>query len=166
MKLTTNQIIDLFNALSALRGEPTISINERGQKETVYVPYPLSDKVKWNAAKNRGILKRLVVAHDELMMDAKAEINAFKKDQIRAARTEQDPKVLAEKMQAAQDAIQDKVDVANEQARVIGRQEQEVDSILLLPANGFCLKTSNIPPTILGELMPLIDGEPEFAPAK
>lgn len=161
MKLTLNQTIELFTALSALRGEPTVSTNERGQREVVYVPFPLSEKVKWNAAKNRQILKRLVAAHDETLQDRKATINAQKKELLRAARAEEDPKVQAKKVQEAQNAIQDLVDEANEANRKLGKEEAEVEGLLMMPAKGFCLKTSNLPPPVLGDLMPLIEGEPE-----
>lgn len=162
MKLTLNQVIDLFNALTALRGEPTVSVNERGQKETIFLPYPLSDRVKWCAAHNRQILKKFVVAHDEILEDRKAEINAFKKGELRRVRAIEDPKEQEKQMKVAMDAIQDKVDEANESNRKIGRDEIVVEGLRMMPAKGFRLKNSNIPPTVVGELMLLIDGEPVF----
>lgn len=162
MKLTLNQVIDLFNAHDALRGEPTVSVNERGAKETIYVPYPLSDRVKWCAAHNRQILKKFVVAHDETLQDRKAEINAFKKNQLRTVNAIEDPKEREAKMKIALDAIQDKVDEANASNRVVGREIVEVEGLRTMPAKGFRLKTSNIPPTIISDLMILIDGEPHF----
>lgn len=161
MKLTRSQIIDLFNALTALRGEPTPSMDERGKPTTIYVPYPLSDRVRWCAAENRHILKKHVIAHEEVMQDKKIEIDAFKKKAIREAKHE-DPKVQSAKMQEAQEAIQDLVDGANQSAREAGREEIDVTGLRLMPAKGFFRKGSNLPPTIIGDLMVLIDGEPHF----
>lgn len=162
MKLTLNQILDLYNALTALRGEPSISVNERGQKETIYLPYPLSDRVKWCAAHNRGILKKYVIAHDETLQDRKAEINAFKKTEMRRVRGIEDPKEQEKAMKVSMDAIQDVIDEANESNRKIGREEAVIEGLRLMPAKGFRLKTSNLPPTIIADLMPLIEGEPNF----
>lgn len=166
MKLTLNQVIELFTALTALRGEPSISVNDRGQKETIYIPYPLSDRAKWCAAQNRHILKKYVLAHDETLQDRKNAINSFKKTKLREVRQEEDPKAQAKKMQEVQDAIQDKVDEANESSRAMGREEVDVAGLRLIPAKGFNLKTSSIPPTIISDLMPLIDVEPHFAEDK
>lgn len=163
MEFTTTEITDLYKGLSDLRGEPVASSGERGQPEIVYVPYQLGEKAIWNAAKNRSILKRFVIAHDEVKMDMKAEIDLFKKTLLREARSEQDEKQRGLKMQAAQDAIQDKVDEMNTKLRKISKEKQVVDGLLFIPAKELFLKSSKIPPPIVSELMPLIDGEPEFA---
>lgn len=161
MKLTTNQIIDLFKALCELRGAPQAG-NGRPGAEPILVPYPMSDKARWNAAKDRTILKRLVIAHDEMNQDAMAELTAFKKTQRETVKPDDDPKVRSAKMEAAQRAIQVRVDEMNVGAVNVGRIEQEVDGLLLIPASGLCPRGSPIPPTLISELMPLIDGEPEF----
>lgn len=162
MKLTTNQIIDLFKALTELRGVPTPIEGQNGKPEVVFTPYPMSEKVKWNASKNRAILKRIVVAHDEITQDAHTELVAFKRSQRNDVDTEVDPKVRADKLKKAQQIVQDRVDELNRDMVKIGRAEQEIEGLLLMPAKGFCLKTSAIPPTVISELMALIDGEPDF----
>lgn len=162
MKLTTNQVIDLFKALTELRGVPTPIEMPDGKTEIVFTPYPLSDRVKWCAAQNRSILKRLVVAHDEIMQDAKHDLNAFKKSQRENVDSEPDAKVKAEKLKKAQQIVQDRVDELNADMVKIGRTEQDVSGLRLMPAKGFCLKTSPIPPTIISELLVLIEGEPYF----
>jgi hypothetical protein len=164
MKLTTNQIIDLFKALTELRGSPSIIEGPNGKPEVVPIPYPMSEKAKWNAAKNRTILKRLVVAHDEMNQDRMAELNAFKKAQRETWKSEQDPAVKAQKIAEAKERVQDEVDRLNAAAIAVGRESQEVEGLLLIPAAGLCLKTSPIPPTIVSELMLLIDGDPDFEP--
>lgn len=163
MKLTTNQIIDLFKAHDELRGAKTVVIGDDGKKRVVAAePYPMSEKVKWNAAKNRTILKRFVVANDELNQDALAVLQAAKNAQTLTFRDEKDPKVKAEKQATAMAAVQAVVDQMNAEALKIGRLVQDVEGLLTMPASGFCLKTSAIDPVILSELMVLIDGEPDF----
>lgn len=163
MKLTTNKIIDLFKALTELRGAPTLYGKGENQ-QVIHTPYPLSEKVKWNAAKNRAILKRLVVASDELQQDAMTDLNLFKRQQREGFASESDPKAKAEKMMKAREIVQEKIDEMNAEALKIGRMEQDVEGLLLMPAKGFCLKTSSLPPTVLSELLELIDGDPEFEP--
>lgn len=166
MKLTTNQIIDLFKALTELRGVPTPIEGERGKTEIVFTPYPLSDRVKWAAANNRSILKKIVVAHDEVTQDAHAELTAFKKSQRENIDNEPDQKVRAEKIKKAQQIVQDRVDELNADMVKIGRHEQTVEGLRMMPAKGFCLKTSPLPPPILSELLALIDGVPYFEEEK
>jgi hypothetical protein len=152
MKLTTNDIIVLFQALTELRGAPNVVINERGQKQVVYEPYDMGPKFKWNAAKNRSILRRHVDANDEQVMDFRRGLQKLQREL--AARND-DPK-------ANQLAIQQETAKVNDEISKLAKEEIEVEGLLLLPATGLNIKTSKIPPTVIEELMPLIDGVPDF----
>lgn len=56
LKLKITEIINLYNALSSLDGySKTV---KRGEDEsTTVVPYSFSGKLRWNIAKNLGVLK-------------------------------------------------------------------------------------------------------------
>lgn len=152
MKLTTNSIIVLFQALEALRGEPTVVINQRGQKEVVYQPYDMGPKFKWNAAKNRSILRRHVDAHDEQVMEFRL---GLQKKQRELATKNDDPKANVAELQRLTAEVNDEISK-------LAKLEIDVEGLLFLPATGLNIKTSKIPPTVIEELMPLIEGEPEF----
>lgn len=162
-KFTLNQILDLYQALTDLRGSPIV-VKENGQAQVVYEPYPLSDKARWNAGKNRAILKRYVQAHEELVQDDHAILAGLKRTKRAEWISEKDVKERNEKREAASQAIQEAVDEMNVKTTQRGRVVEEVDGLLTIPAEGLCLKSSKIPPSVISELMVLIDGEPKFDP--
>ncbi len=163
MKLTTNQVIDLFRALSELKGQPVSVTNEAGQKQLIYEPYPMSNKARWNAAKNRDILKRLCAAHDEVMMENKAELDKVRRELMEAAKKEADPAKKAEKLAEMRDVLNEKTEEINDKIRKLSFEEQDVAGILTIPAKDLCPKGTNLSPVIVGELMPLLEGEPDFS---
>lgn len=163
MKLTTNQIIDLFKALSELKGVPHVVTGDNGQRQVVHDPYPMSNKARWNAAKNRDILKRLCAAHDEVMMENKADIDKVRRDLMTAAKAENDAAKKAAMMAEMRETLNDKTEEINDKIRKLGSDEQEVAGILLIPAAGLVPKGTNLSPTIIGDLMPLLEGEPDFS---
>ncbi len=156
MKLQTKDIIALFQALTDLRGSPTIIVNSRGVKEVVNEPYDLGPKFKWNAAKNRNILRRFVEQHDEAVMEFRAELTKIRRE---LAASKDSPQDNAVRLQVEMDRI-------NEEIRTLSKGEEEVPGLLMMPATGLNLKTSRIPPTVIEELMPLIEGEPDFDEAE
>ena len=56
LKLKITEIIDLYNALSSLDGYSKFI--KRGEDESVVtIPYVFTGKMRWNIAKNLGVLK-------------------------------------------------------------------------------------------------------------
>lgn len=155
MKLTTNQIISLFKALSALNGAPRVVLVD-GREKVVEEPYALSPKVRWNAAKNRGVLRRIVETHDEVVLGYKNGLRAF--------RQKLDPSADQKENQRK---FQEEVDRVNAEMEKLAKEEHEVDGLRTLTATGLNLKESPIPVAVVDDLMPLIDGDPDFEePAK
>ena len=56
IKLKITEIIDLYNALSSLDGHSK-SIKQGENESVITVPYHFSGKLRWNIAKNLGVLK-------------------------------------------------------------------------------------------------------------
>ena len=156
MELTTNEIIILFSALNELRGAPTIVINNRGQKEVVYEPYEMGPRFKWNAAKDRRILRRFVDDNDEQVMEFRLGLQKLQRE---LAASKDDPKANALKIQQETALVNDKI-------AKLAKEKIDVPGLLLLPASGLNLKTSRIPPTVIEELMILIEGEPDLEDEK
>jgi hypothetical protein len=152
MKLKTVEIIALFQALSELKGKPTVVPQANGQVAVVHEPYDLGPKFTWNAAKNRAILRRHVEAHDEQVMDFSLKLRASKR---KMAAAKDSPK-------EQQEQLQREIDDANTELRKLAQDTFDVEGLLKLPASGLNLKTSGIPPTLIEELMPLIEGEPDL----
>lgn len=152
MKLKNREIMALYAALTELRGAPTVVINSRGQKEALYEPYDMGPKFKWNAAKDRNILRRIAEAHEEQVMEFQLELRKIRRE---LAAAKDDPQENQRKLQAETDRV-------NDELRRLANTEEEVDGLLMLPASGLSIKTSKIPPTLIDELMVLIDGEPDF----
>lgn len=150
MKLTTKQIIDLGNALVNLNGHQEV-VEQNGRRTAITVPYDLSVKARWNAGKNLSILKRLADAHTEIVNGYRRDLNLFKKNQDKS----RDAKDLAAEFSA-------EVERSNEAIRLLGAEGNDVEGLLKIPADGLNLKASPIPPEIIAELMPLLDGEPQF----
>lgn len=152
MKLTTVDILALFQAHQELAGRPVILPGPGGQPSMVREPYDLGPKFIWNAGKNLGILRRHAEDHDN-------QLRAFM-GKLRAAKR---------KLEAAKDSPadvqakhQEEINAANDEIRNLAKGEIEVSGLLKLPASGLNLKTSRLPPTVIEGLMLLIDGEPEF----
>lgn len=150
MKLTTNQVISLFKALSALNGAAKV-VNVDGRQRVVEEAYALSPKTRWNAAKNRGILKSIVETNDEVAMGYQKELRAFRQK----LNPSDDPKENARK-------LQDEVDRINELMLSLSREVHDVEGLRTLTATGLNLKESPIPVAVIDDLMPLIDGDPDF----
>ena len=148
MKLSTRQIIALFRALSDLKGAPTVARDG----SIVYEPYDMGPKFKWNAAKDRNILRRFVEAHDEQVMEFQQELRALKKGFAAAA----------DNPAENQRKLVDETDRVNEEIRSLAKEEIDVEGLLFLPASGLNIKTTKIPATVIEELMLLIEGEPDF----
>lgn len=148
MKLSTRTIIKLFKALSDLRGAPTVARDG----SIVYEPYDMGPKFKWNSSKDRNVLRRHVEAHDEQVMDFQLALRALKK---KFAEATDNPAENNRKLVEETDRI-------NEEIRKLSKEEIEVEGLLFLPASGLNIKTTKIPPTVIEELMDLIEGEPDF----
>jgi hypothetical protein len=150
LKLSTKRIIEIANALNALGGYQQIVI-QQGNRIPVTIPYDLTMRVRWAAAKNLAELRVIAEAHSYIVGQLRKEINAFKRGLDPAA----DPKENNRKIQDKVDEVNQKVDAASEEVHT-------VEKVQMMPAEGFNLKTSPIPPEVLTELMPLIEGEPNF----
>jgi hypothetical protein len=150
MNLTTKQILDLANAHLSLNGYQQV-VDQNGKTTAVAIPYDLSPKARWNAAKNLSILKRLAEAHVDVVSSYNREAANFRRKQDKSA----DPKANAEAFQAELDRV-------NNLIRELSGSDNDIDGLLKIPAEGFNLKASPIPPETLATLMPLIDGEPKF----
>ena len=150
MKLKTKEIIVLFQALSALGGTSR-AVEIDGRRRVVDEPYMLSPKVRWNAAKNRNVLRRIVDLRDEVAMDYQKGLRAFRAK----LNPSDDPKENQRK-------LQDEVDRVNEKMEGLANEEHDVQGLRMLTATGLNLKESPIPPSVIDDLMPLIDGDPDF----
>ncbi|MDQ5978466.1 MAG: hypothetical protein QG602_1440 [Verrucomicrobiota bacterium] len=150
MKLKTKAIIVLFQALSSLNGASRV-VEIDGRKKVIEEPYALSPKVRWNAAKNRSILRRIVDVRDEVAMGYQKELRAFRAK----LNPSDDPKENARK-------FQDEVERINGLLADLAEDEHDVEGLRKLSATGLNLKESPIPPSVIDELMPLIDGDPDF----
>lgn len=148
MKLSTRQIIALFRALSDLNGAPTVARDGSVVRE----PYDMGPKFKWNAAKDRNILRGFVEAHDEQVMEFQLELRGLKKSFAERA----------DNPAENQRKLVDETDRVNEEIRKLAKEEIDVEGLLFLPASGLNIKTTRIPPTVIEELMTLIEGDPEF----
>jgi hypothetical protein len=150
MKLTTNQIIVLFKALSALNGAPRV-VTVDGRERVVEEPYNLSPKARWNAAKNRGVLKRFVDTHDDVALGYQQGLRAFRKQ----LNPSDDAKENARK-------LSEEVERVNELLMTLSKEVHDVDGLRAISATGLNLKESPIPVAVIDDLMPLIDGDPDF----
>lgn len=150
MKLKTKEVITLFQALTALNGAPRV-VEVDGRQKVVEEPYALSPKTRWNAAKNRNILRRIVDVRDDVALGYQANLRAFRT----AQNPSDDPKENARK-------FKDEVDNVNAKLVELANEVHDVEGLRTLTATGLNLKESPIPPSVLDDLMPLIDGDPDF----
>ena len=150
MKLKTKEVISLFQALTALNGAQRV-VDVDGQKKVVEEPYALSPKARWNAAKNRNTLRRIVDARDEVAMGYQKGLRAFRA----TLNPSDDAKENAKK-------FKDEVERVNELLRELAEEEQDVQGLRTISATGLNLKESPIPPSVIDDLMPRIDGDPDF----
>ena len=155
-KLTTNQIISLFNALSELRGIPSAVPDGRGGTAVVFEPYDLGPKFIWNAAKDRNILRRHIEDHDEQVREFKVGLNKLRRE---LAASKDNPEENKQRLLEETERVNDEI-------RKLSKAEIEVDGLLKLPASGLNLRTSKVPPPLIEELMPLIEGEPDVGDPK
>ena len=154
MKLKTKEIIAIFQALTALNGAQRV-IDVDGRRKVVEEPYALSPKARWNAAKNRNILRRIVDVRDDVAMGYQRGLRSFRA----ALNPSDDAKENAKK-------LQEEVDRINELLRELAEEEQDVQGLRTISATGLNLKESPIPPSVIDDLMPLIDGDPDFEEPK
>lgn len=150
MKLKVHQCISLFRALTALDGAPRV-VDIDGRRRVVEEPFELSPKVRWNSVINRNKLRSIVESHEDFVRSKQKSIRAFKAQQVPS----DNPKENAQK-------LQEFVDSTNEEIQTVEKSEVEVAGLRTLVATGFNLKVSQIPVSVLEELMPLIDGDPDF----
>lgn len=150
MKLKMKEIIVLFQALTALNGASRV-VKVDGRDKVIEEPYALSPKFRWNASKNRNILRQLVDIRDEVAMGLQKGLRAFRAK----LNPSDDPKENQRK-------LQDEIDRVNDQLAALSNEEHEVEGLRTLTATGLNLKESPIPPSVIDELMTLIDGDPDF----
>jgi hypothetical protein len=150
MKFTTSKIVRLFQAFTALDGAPRV-VTINGQDKVVEEPYDLHAQARWNAIINRNKLRPFVEAHEDAVRSYRKSIAAFKVKQDPAADPKVNTRALAEEVTKVNDAIEE-----------LGNTEQDVEGLRKLKANGLNLRTSPIPVSVIEELLPLIDGDPDF----
>lgn len=150
MKLTTAAALKLLSAINTLDGALKVVPGPNGKPSVVIEPYDLSDKVKWNTAKNRRKLRELEEMVSEERNSLITELKAFSGLLDRDADVKEN-----EARTAAKEAELD--------ARLAAflKEENEID-LLKIPAVGLKLKINRIMPSSIEQIMDLIDGEPQF----
>lgn len=150
MKLTTAAALQLLAAINTLDGSQRVVQGPNGRPAVIVEPYDLSDKVKWNLAKNRRKLRELEEMVDEERRRLITELKAFSGLLDRDADAKEN-----EARTAAKEAELD--------ARLAAFLKQENDvELLKIPAVGLKLKANRIMPSTIAQIMDLIDGEPQF----
>lgn len=150
MKLDTANALLLLAAINTLDGSQKVVAGPNGRPSVVVEPYDLSDKVKWNLAKNRRKLRELEEMVDEERRRLITELKAFTGMLDRDADAKENDARTAAK-EAELDA----------RLQAFLKQENEID-LLKIPAVGLKLKANRIMPSTIERLMDLIDGEPQF----
>ena len=148
--LTIKQIITLANAFNALSGYQQV-VEENGKKASILTPYNISPKARWNTAKNLRVLQDEIEVH-------KASVNVFRKH-VADFQGQQDKNADAKENASA---VKAKIEEANVEIRKLEAEPHEVKGLLRIPADGLNLKQCPIPPEVIAELLPFIDGEPHF----
>lgn len=150
MKLKIKDVIVIFQALTALGGAPRV-VEVDGRKKVIEEPYALSPRARWNAAKNRNILRRIVDVRDDTAMEFQKELRAFQAK----LNPSDDPKENQRK-------LQEKIADVNAKLADLANDVVEVEGLRTITATGLNLKESPIPPSVIDDLMVLIDGDPDF----
>lgn len=150
MKLKIKEVISLYQAHQALNGAQRV-IEVEGRKKVIEEPYALSPKTRWNAARNYSLLKRFVDDRDRVAVGYQAELRAFRAK----LNPSDDPKENQRKMQL-------EVERVNGLMTELAEKTEDVEGLRQITATGLNLKESPIPPSVIADLMPLIDGDPDF----
>lgn len=159
--ITTRRALDYFEAFTRLDGyQRTIEVN--GRPQVIVEAYDLSPKFKWNCAKNKNLLRPIKEAFEAEREAAGARIRAIKV----AFSPGNDADKTAIEIAYAQHSL--KVDQAEaaEDAKLaeLGRQENTIDGLLKLPADGIKIRSRD--PGLIAILDLLMDqfieGEPHF----
>lgn len=141
MTLKLKEISELHAALLSLDGYDRIARGAEGQPDQiVHEPYQLGGKVRWNVAKNSGILKQLMDAYNVARNDLVKELS---KDGKSIPATDTD--ALAK---------------FTEEHQKIFEIDHEVSGLLKFNEADLNLDKNPIPPSVLVALMPLIVATP------
>ena len=165
MKLSNQQIKDLFEAHTRLLdGRPRL-VTTDGKQQVVSEPYGLSQKVRWNAAKNRAILRRITEVIDEEYNATARRLRTFQ-----AMMPTPNPDLGKEHIEAEALANGKKMQIETDRENVeFGKlldAEEEVTGLLKLPVAGLGDLKKNPYGAFLEVLLPLIEGEPDFGDDK
>lgn len=165
MKLTNQQIKEQFEALTRLLDGRPRAVLIDGKQQIINEPYSLSAKARWNAAKNRSILRRLKETIDEQFESSVRDLRTFRsrlpipiptapEDQIKSMAADNQAKLEAE------------TDRVNVEFGELLHCDNEVEGLLKIPAAGLGDVQKNAYGAFLDPLMPLLDGEPDFGEKK
>lgn len=150
--LKTGQIVRLFKALKALDGRQKAYV-VGGQQKIITEPYDMSDQAAWNITIMMNRLKPFVEAHDRAQMECMKKLRAVNE------KLDPAPEKKAENKAAAEAAVAE----MNQVMEGIDETERQIDDVRRIPAVGLG-SVSQYSKTVLLELLPIIDGEPEFPP--
>ena len=140
LKLKITEIIDLYNALSSLDGYSKTL--KKGQDESaIIVPYSFTGKLRWNVAKNLGVLKPHIKDYTKVRDDLIKQFSL-------PGDTTIDPKTNPTGWKSF-----------NEENDKLGANEIEVDKLLTLNVDEMLKDENPVPASVLGALGAVL-GEP------